>query len=61
MCVAATADLDDNDDGRLVKMGIYSDYVVVLKETSFGFAVVDACLPTAGVPSSRLRYVMWVS
>ena len=34
--VAATGDLDN--DGRLVERGIYTDYVIVSKETSLGIA-----------------------
>ena len=37
--VAATADLDD--DGSLVERGIYTDYVVVFKETNSGIAVLS--------------------
>ena len=38
--VAATADL--YDDGRLVERGIYTDYVIVSKETSLGIAAIKA-------------------
>ena len=36
LCVTATADLDD--DGRFVERGIYTDYVIVSKETSLCIA-----------------------
>ena len=36
--VAATADLSD---GRLLERGIYTDYVIVFKDTSLGIATVD--------------------
>ena len=35
--VVATADLDDN--GRLMERGIYTDYVIVSKETNLGIVV----------------------
>ena len=38
--VAATDDLDD-DDGRLVERGIYTDYIIVSKETSLSIAGLD--------------------
>ena len=53
--VAATADLDD--EGRLVERGIYTDYVIVSKETRLGIATLEGMVHGKRVRGRR-RYQM---